>query len=156
MAGSQRAQTQFGSITYISFDRIVNNTHADPCVANKSRDVPSASKNAYLSYPSFLVLLMPYLRLTQIGPAHRCSPKTTLIELYVTIAWKSKVIWICLFQTLDNMTFPRMLCRVCCKNIRRFQYYVRCDICNSHCHIQCISFFQGGLQACKLITFVLC
>ena len=142
-AGSQRAQTQFGNIACISFDRIINNTHADPRVANKSRDVPSASKNACLSYPSFLVLLMPYHRLIQIGPAHRCSPRT-LIELYLTIVWKSKVIWMCLFQTLDKMTFPRMLCRVCCKNIRRFHYYVRCDICNSHYHIQCISFFQGG------------
>ena len=38
------------------------------------------------------------------------------------------------------MAFPRLLCRVCFKNIRRFQYYARCDICNSHYHIQCISF----------------
>ena len=36
--------------------------------------------------------------------------------------------------------FPRLLCRVCCKNIRRFQYYVCCNICNSQYHIQCISF----------------
>ena len=49
-----------------------------------------------LSYPSFLVLLMPYHQLNQIGPAQRGSPRTT-IELYLTIIWHSVVIWICLF-----------------------------------------------------------